>query len=453
MAQIRYGSIALLFSGMIFLFFRFFAALESAYLFPAVLLPAVFSSAAAVLFAVRKCPAVPALRTALAALVPEGGLVLSHFETGSKAFAPLPELPPLPSVHYLTGRRDLLLLAASALFATGSLLVPVKKAVPPVSPAVLDIRDEKEKLSRELTVLEQLSPRAAGKSLALQKELEEVVQHADPSAPGRTYELLQELNSRIRQELTRESSQSTRQLAQMTALRQLIDTLSKDKKNKNAASFTHLLNELVKKNPALAESLKKGGFNGQQLSAEELKKLASALKTEADQLKKSLDNMGYYKETASSGKNTADPAAARQELEEFLKNNVPGSDDLIEALTNRSDTECSGDGMPGASGEEGGGGQGGPSRGGGSAALEFSNVPVDMDVRMIDRKAAPSTPGALRDSTVLGRFASDRAPETEIHAPQAGALQNNSARTTYQESTIHPAHRRAVKRYFERKTP
>jgi hypothetical protein len=228
----------------------------------------------------------------------------------------------------------------------------------------------------------------------------------------------------------------------------LAENVSKDKSA--SEKFTQLLTELAKKNPALADSLKKGNFNGRSLSPEEIKKLASSLKTEADRLKKALDNMSCYNETAHSGK-TPDPAAARKELEEFLKNNVPGSDDLIEALTNRSDA-CSGNGT--GSGTSDGPGQGGPARGGGSAPLEFSNIPVEMDTKMVDRKAVPATPGGLKDSSFLGRFASDFAPpKTNAAAPQAGHLQNGPARTAFQESAIHPAHRRAVRRYFERKEP
>ena len=374
--------------------------------------------------------------------------MLSFFETRDEKFAPLPEPPHFPRVSYLTRRRDLILLLAAALFGTGTLFVPVKSASAPLSPAVLDVKDEKENLSRSLETLKELSPRGTEKALALQKELEEAVRRADPASPGRTYELLQELNRRTRQELTQESSQSTQLMDQLNALRQLAENVSKDKSS--SEKFTQLLTELAKKNPALADSLKKGNFNGRSLSPEEIKKLASSLKTEADRLKKALDNMSCYNETAHSGK-TPDPAAARKELEEFLKNNVPGSDDLIEALTNRSDA-CSGNGT--GSGTSDGPGQGGPARGGGSAPLEFSNIPVEMDTKMVDRKAVPATPGGLKDSSFLGRFASGFSPKpANAAAPQAGHLQNGPARTAFQESAIHPAHRRAVRRYFERKKP
>lgn len=448
MAQIRYGSGALLVSGVFFLIFRLFAAKNNSLFLLAAFLPAGLSSAAALCFAVRKCPAVSALRTAFAALTPEGGRVLSFFETHDEQFAPLPEPPPAPRVSYLTWRRDLLLFLAAALFGTGTLFVPVKSASAPLSPAVLDVKDEKENLSRSLGTLKELSPRGTEKALALQKELEEAVRHADPASPGRTYELLQELNRRTRQELTRESAQTAQLMDQLNVLRQLAENVSKNKSS--SEKFTQLLKELAQKNPALADSLKKGDFNGQNLSPEEMKKLASSLKTEADRLKKALDDMSCYNETASSRK-TSDPAAARKELEEFLKNNVPGSDDLLEALTNRSDA-CSGNGME--SGTSDGPGQGGPSRGGGSAPLEFSNIPVEMDTKMVDRKAVPAKPGSLKDSSFLGRFASDLPPQTTNAAPpQAGHLQNGPARTAFQESAIHPAHRRAVRRYFERKEP
>ena len=448
MAQIRYGSGALLVSGVFFLIFRLFAAKNNSLFLPAALLPAGLSSAAALCFAVRKCPAVSALRTAFAALTPEGGRVLSFFETRDEKFAPLPELPPFPRVSYLTCRRDLLLLLAAAFFGTATLFVPVKSDFSPVSPAVLDVKDEKENLSRSLETLKELSPKGTEKALALQKELEEAVRRADPASPGRTYELLQELNRRTRQELAQESSQSTQLMDQLNALRQLAENVSKDKSS--SEKFTQLLKELAGKNPALADSLKKGNFNGRSLSPEEIKKLASSLKTEADRLKKALEDMSCYSETAHSGKKS-DPAASRQELKEFLKNNVPGSDDMIEALTNRSDA-CPGNGT--GSGTSDGPGQGGPARGGGSAPLEFSNIPVEMDTKMVDRKAVPAKPGFLKDSTVLGRFASGFSPKPANAAtPRAGTLQNGPARTAFQESAIHPAHRRAVRRYFERKEP
>jgi hypothetical protein len=144
---------------------------------------------------------------------------------------------------------------------------------------------------------------------------------------------------------------------------------------------------------------------------------------------------------------------AREELANFIKENVPGCDDLIESLTNRDNN--------GEPGPQGGGGQygdgsgssegsGGAGRGRGDALLEFSGYTPEYGAKRVDKKITPHLPGNKKESTVLGRFAADTEQKEEKYTVKAGTLQTGGGEAGFQESTLHPAHRRAVRRYFEK---
>ena len=152
----------------------------------------------------------------------------------------------------------------------------------------LDLKDEEEKLSKALEVMKKITPEGDKRTSQLQKELDEAVKNADPASPGRTYELLNELDRRIRQELTCEGARQADLLRQVEMLQQAAAGLSRaGAKGNSYNEFSQLLKTIAQKNPALAASLKKGGFKDLPMSQKELEKLASALKTDAESLKRS----------------------------------------------------------------------------------------------------------------------------------------------------------------------
>lgn len=448
MEQCRYGAGGLFVSGGLFLLFRFNNVKDiSLYVLAggsAVVLSFLFS----LVRGWKKLPGSDTLTTYLASRLPGGGVLLSMVECGENenAFPPLPELP---RVRFLKWHRDVGILLTGLCFCTGTLIVPVRDTASPRTYQKLDLKDEEERLSRAIEAMKKAAPENK-KAPFLEKELEEAIKNADPDSPGRTYELLNDINRRIQQELTRDILQQTELLKQINALQQATVDLSRSGlKGNSAKEFSQLLQALARKNPALAEKLKKGNFSGKTLDKKELEKLAQALKTDSAALERSLKNMSSYCENPVPG-TAADPAAARKELEEFLNENVPGCDDLIESLTNRDN--------PGEPGESGGSmagnnsGSGAPSRGRGDAPLEFSGITPDYGAKMIDRKAAPHSRNGDRDSKVVGRFASDAEQKEEKYTSPGGSLQTPAALPARQEHTVYPAHRRAVRRYFERKS-
>ena len=88
-------------------------------------------------------------------------------------------------------------------------------------------------------------------------------------------------------------------------------------------------------------------------------------------------------------------------------------------------------------------------RGGGSAVLEYSGYTVDYGARYTDRKVTSPESGGKEGSKVLGRFLSEVPSDGKLHTVKGGALRAPSGNRTFHESTIHPAHRRAVRKYFE----
>ena len=450
MEQCRYGAGALFFAGGAFLLLRFFHPEKS-------LLPCGAGIAAAA-FLIALCrsffllPSREKLFHYLCSSFEGGGIVLSAFECKGTLPENLPLPPDFPKVKYLTLRRDLGGLLGGMCFCAGMLFFPVQRETLPEKTRALDLTREKEKLALALEAMKKMGAKAEEKALPLQKELEEAVLNADPNAPGRTYELLQALNKRINHDLAVESAAQTKLLRQLEALQQSAGILSREglKNDEAARQFNQLLKKLAKENPLLAEALKKGSFKGENLSQKELSQLAKELKTDVETLKRSLENIQQFCENPAPGKEGS-AAQSMQELEEFLKENVPGCDDLIESLTNRENNGAPGEGMESCGGEGNEPGSGGVSRGRGDAVLEFSNHTPDFGAKMVDRKVQSSLPGEKKNSTALGTFTSDPEAANVKMSSQGGVLNTAAGSAARQESAIHPAHRKAVKRYFERK--
>ena len=451
MAQCRYGAFVLFFSGLLFLLFRL-AGVGENFLYLLTGGTLLFLSLPASLFCAWKAlPSAGKLTIFAASRLPGGGKVLSALETG-RSEEIFPPLPVLPGVRFLKWRRDTFLLLTGACFCAGTLTVPVENSTLVKNIQKLDLKDEEEKLSKALEVMKKITPESDKRASQLQKELDEAVKNADPASPGRTYELLNELDRRIRQELTCEGARQSDLLRQVEMLQQAAAGLSRaGAKGNSYNEFSQLLKTIAQKNPALAASLKKGGFKDLPMSQKELEKLASSLKTDAESLKRSLENMSSVCENQTALSGSA-PAAAGKELEEFLRENVPGCDDLIESLTNRDHNGEPGESMGGAGGD-GQSGTGAPTRGRGDAPLEFSGVSPDYGARMVDRKAVPAGGAGKENSSLVGRFASDAEEKVEKYTAKGGTLGTSGGVSARQESTVYPAHRRAVRRYFERKKP
>ena len=450
MEQCRYGAAALLLAGGIILLLRLF-------LLEKLLLPCVAGIALAAFFAAffrafRKLPSREKLFHYLCSSFEGGGVVLSAFECTNSFSEKFPLPPDFPKLKYLTLRRDLGALLGGMCFCAGMFFLPLQRETLPQKPQALDLTGEKEKLALALDAMKKMGAKAEEKALPLEKELEEAIRNADPHAPGRTYELLQALNKRINHDLAVENAAQTKLLRQLESLQQSAGILSREglKNDEAARQFSELLQKLAKENPALAEALKKGSFNGANLGKKELSQLAKELKTDVEKLKRSLENLQQFCENSTPEKKEDSSARSLQELEEFLKENVPGCDDLIESLTNRENNGAPGEGMDrGGEGDEPG--SGGVSRGRGDAVLEFSGHTPDFGAKMVDRKMRSSLPGEKKNSTALGTFTSAPEAETVKITPGGGVLNTAAGSAARQESAIHPAHRKAVKRYFERK--
>ena len=444
----RYGSGAFFVSGILFLILRLTGKAETATFIYSCGVVSVLALAASFCHARFRLPAREQLTVYLSSLVPGGGIILSAAECGKESGA-LPPLPPLPRIRFVKLPLFLSALLAGGFFAAGALYIPLKRAVPSPVSHELDLKDESGRLNAALESLRRSSPEGAQKALSLQKELEETVKNADPAAPGRSYELLHELNKLLQHELAAESAKNSRLLSQTRALQESLKTLERSgKTGDHARAFSDLLKALAQKDKDLAEILKKGGFDGSQLNAEQLKELARTLGSESERLKRSLQDMRTCLENTSQN-SSADRRAAKEELEQFIKENVPGCDDLIEALTNRAANGTEESAMEGGAAR--GGGSGNAARGRGDAVLEFSGYTPEYGAERVDHKIPSQEPGNRKDSTRLGRFVSESEQKEETYTVQGGNLRTNTGYAGFQESNLHPAHRRAVRRYFEKR--
>ena len=90
-------------------------------------------------------------------------------------------------------------------------------------------------------------------------------------------------------------------------------------------------------------------------------------------------------------------------------------------------------------------------------SLQFSRVQFtpDYGAQRKDKKVRSHLPGERHNSSRLGSFAVDAEQKEEKSTLKGGQLQTRSSHAGFQQSTLHPAHRKAVKRYFEkeRKNP
>ena len=407
---------------------------------------------AAFVLARKRLPSEEGVLAFLASRTPGGAVVLSAQECGNDRL-PLPPVPFAPSLRLARAGRRAAFLLAGACFCAGTLFFPAPAAEDQEKiPGALDLKDEAEKITAQAELLQKELPGKKEKAAAFLNELEEILRQAESTAPGRSYEMLQELQQKLRGEMVSGIREQARTLRQMEALEQLTRTLSGKGKPGSAAAkeqFSQLLKALSAKDPRLAESLKNGKFDKAKLDGKTLEKLADALKTDREKLKRQLENLCNKCGEKAPGA-SGDPAAAREELEQFLKENVPGCDDLLESLTNR-------EGEEGGSGEGSGGeadgepGSGGVSRGRGDAVLELSGKTEDHGAKRIDR-ALPGKGGEKGpdNSRRIGRFAVDTEQKEEAAGPQAGGnLSTRAAKAGSEQSTVHPAHRKAVKRYFD----
>ena len=403
---------------------------------------------AAFALARKRLPSEDGVLAFLASRTPGGAVVLSARECGNAPW-PLPPVPPAPAVRLARAGRKIAFLLAGACFCAGTLFFPVPGEEQEKTPGTLDLKDEAEKITAQAELLQKEPIGKKEKAAAILNELEEILHQAESTAPGRSYEMLRELQKQLRSEMVSGIREQARTVRRMEALEQLARNLSGKGKPGSAAAkeqFSQLVKALSAKDPRLAESLKNGKFDGSGLNRETLEKLADALKTDREKLKRQLENLCNKCGEKSPGA-SGDPAAAREELEQFLKENVPGCDDLLESLTNREEGE-------GGSGEGPGGenaGTGGVSRGRGDAVLELSGKTEDHGAKRIDR-ALPGKGGekGAENSRRIGRFAVDTEQKEEASGPQAGGnLSTRAAKAGNKSGTVHPAHRKAVKRYFD----
>ena len=404
---------------------------------------------AAFVLARRRLPSEEEILAFLASRTPGGAVVLSARECGNAPW-PLPPVPPEPLLRLSRAGRRVAFLLAGACFCAGTLFFSVPEEEPEKTPGTLDLKDEAEKIAAQAELLQKEPIGKKDKAAGFLNELEEILRQAESTAPGRSYEMLRELQQKLRSEMVSGIRESSRTLRRMEALEQLTRTLSGKGKPGSAAAkeqFSQLVKALSAKDPRLAESLRNGKFDGSRLDGKTLEKLADALKTDREKLKRQLENLcGKCGEKAPGA--SGDPAAAREELEQFLKENVPGCDDLLESLTNREGEGNGGNSGEGADGEAG---AGGVSRGRGDAVLELSGKTQDYGAKRIDR-ALPGKGGdkGAENSRRIGRFAVDTEQKEEPSGPQAGGkLSTRAAKTGAGQSTVHPAHRKAVKRYFD----
>lgn len=405
---------------------------------------------AALVLARKRLPSEEDILAFFAARTPGGAVVLSARECGNAPW-PLPPVPPEPSLRLARAGRQAAFLLAGACFCAGTLFFPAPAPEEQEkTPGALDLKDEAEKITAQAELLQKELPAKREKAAAFLNELEEILHQAESTSPGRSYEMLRELQQKLRSEMVSGIRESSRTVRRMEALEQLARTLSGKGKPGSAAAkeqFSQLVKTLSAKDPRLAESLKNGKFDGSGLDGKTLEKLADALKTDREKLKRQLENLCSKCGEKAPGA-SGDPAAAKEELEQFLKENVPGCDELLESLTNREGEGNGGNSGGSADGEPG---SGGVSRGRGDAVLELSGKTEDYGAKRIDR-ALPGSGGdkGAENSRRIGRFAVDTEQKEEASGPQAGGnLSTRAAKAGPEQSTVHPAHRKAVKRYFD----
>lgn len=372
-----------------------------------------------------------------------GGLFMSSQEVSLGTWEDRIKKLNTPTVSLKIQQPTLLLMAGVA-YLVACLLIPQSFAIRPRS-LPLDISRETGVLEKQIEVLAQETVITEERALELEKTVEKVEQTATGDDPVRTWEALDHLRQGIRKEADEFAAFALSQTEALAENEAMASALSEGAAELDsellASAMEHLASNLMENEaisealanlaPELLEKLQEGS-----LTAEDLAKLAQALKLNKEQLARAMGRLSEMRLVdlkdlkLCEGLGQCDMAG----LAAYLSENCQGS------MT-----------VEGAIAAFGRPGRGGITRGRSDAPMGFTEASTPDGTAFKEQVLPPSDLAALKDSQQVG--VSIGAPSTEAardaHGP--GVIDPSAAGSGEAATqTLLPKHRQAVKQYFER---
>jgi hypothetical protein len=405
--------------------------------------------ALAAVLALRRLPSASAVRAVLDKASGCGGLLLAAAEQDLGGWRT--RLPPAAGLRVRWhGGRAWTLLAAGALFLVIGLLFPERLVA--VAPArSLEIGKDVERLAGQIQVLKETAILDPARAESLQEKLSRLKEHASGADPVKTLEALdhvQNLAAKAAKEAAEGAVQKTERLAKAKALAEGLHRAAGQINPQVQAEAMAELAALAQQAAAETDLLDKHldaqtlkDCKARKLSAEQLKKLADALRGGKQDLAGMVEKLRRA--------NLIDPEALAKCLEaghcdstalaEMLKHGS-GKESVSELLS-RCQAKSERD-MPG---------RGGVTEGPGAAELTWGEKSSPDGTKFKEETLPPAAVTALKQSRIvgLGKGAASVAQGGEPSQP--GALgQAPAGGGSAHTPVILPRHRGAVERYFER---
>ena len=412
-----------------------------------------FALAPAVWLTRRRLPSLSAVRALLDAHNGYGGVLMAAEDLPLGRWRETLDEPELPRLRW-RGRRPLALFAAGAAFVAAGFLVPERFAARGAGPG-LEIGRETSRLSAQIQVLKEEKILDPARADDLQKKLTQAREQSSGRDPARTLEALDHVGNVARQKAHEATEAALRKTEQLARAEELADALRKkqqgpkqgglgDKARKEAMKeLARLTREAGKERNQPGDRLDKldrdllDRLQDKGLSADDLKKLADALRQGKAELKKmlgklekaSLIDANKLKECERGG------SCDGKELADFLEKNE-GKMSVAQlmrlwSLKNRP-------------------GKGGTNQGPAPTELTFGKPSPEIAKQLKEEALPPAALADLKESKLRGVSPSapkvDRGGKASSGALAGAATGGGSANT----QVVLPRHRGAVERYFSR---
>jgi hypothetical protein len=345
----------------------------------------------------------------------------------------------LPVVRWRS-TASLVLSAASILFLTLSLVVPVRFAALGADRS-LDVNRETGELAEKIEILKDEEIIKQDQAAALEQKLDQLSQKAEGEDPLKTWEALDHLSDAVgktAKEAAESISARQEKLTQAEALAEGLlaghDQLDAQLLTEAMQTLSSMMKDAIEKNQMLNSSLSsemKEAIKSGALKPEHLKDLAGALAKNKSALNQKLSKLSKagMMDASSLKERAVGNRRSNAGLAQFLKEHAQRMS--VEQVV------------------EGWCGRGGVDRGRGDAAMTWTDGTSEKGARFKEKQLAPSAINGLNDSQLLGLSAA--APDVVKSLTGHGALGHASkGGGSAHTQTILPRHKGAVKRYFDR---
>jgi hypothetical protein len=359
------------------------------------------------------------------------------------------------------GRRPVLIALAGGLFVIMAFAMPQWMTQVTTS-RPLDVSQNVQQLQEQLQVLEKEEILTPEQAQELAQKLEQIRKEADGRDPAKTWESLDHIQSRMDDAAQQAAEQALAQTQQMTQAQMLAqamkdhgqmfspEQLAKAMQSLEAMTQAAAADNQTFKDMMAAQQLM---AQGQQLTSEQLEKLAQAMQMSKEQLEQMLQKLN---EAGMADKATLEKIQAMCQMGKGGGKEGQNAQAGQGGMDSKSVAQALAENMNGMAVEEVllqlmQQGSGGISRGGGLSPMTWNENPSSSEnTAFKDQVLPPAEMAAVRDSQRVGMSLTAPEVTTDPAASTGGVLQGQNATGSSVNQTLLPRHRAAVQKYFER---